>query len=336
MAAEAQTQDIAAAYRCCTRITQLRARNFAYGIRLLPADKRRALCAVYALARQVDDIGDGDLPSGEKLRRLAELSHRLEHLAAGTGRHHGAPGRGDNRESPGTCCESAPGVPQLRENDAPFIALADAVQHFPIPLSAFDELIAGVEADVRGASYETFEELHLYCRNVAGSIGRLSLGVFGSSDPDAAPALADALGVALQLTNILRDVREDTALGRTYLPLEDLQRFNCGVRMEGSHDNVIALLHFEAMRAQEWFDEGGKLLDLLDRRSFACVATMAGIYRGLLERIIADPCVVLEGRVSLPAHEKIAVAAQGLAGRAPWRHARGRRVLAGAPTPRQQ
>jgi phytoene synthase len=160
---------------------------------------------------------------------------------------------------------------------------------------------------------------------VAGSIGRLSLGVFDPplSDPGRARAaeLADALGVALQLTNILRDVREDLQSGRVYLPKHDLHLFGCELRElpDGSldpQDGALAeVVRFEAARALSWYDRGLGLLDLLDRRSAACCAAMAGIYRELLFRIAADPSIVMRGRASLSSTDKARVAARALAGR---------------------
>jgi 15-cis-phytoene synthase len=157
---------------------------------------------------------------------------------------------------------------------------------------------------------------------VAGSIGRLSLGVFGSSAPSAA-GLADALGVALQLTNILRDIREDLGTGRVYLPAEDLDRFGCsltppgpgGEGGDGKIDGPMAdLIRFQADRARQWYATGLPLLPLLDRRSAACTGAMAGIYRRLLEHIAANPQAALTSRMSLPGREKAAIALTALAG----------------------
>lgn len=276
--------DLQAAYEHCEHVTRTRARNFLYGIRLLPLPKRRALCAVYAFARRVDDIGDGPLDQAEKLRRLAVARADLTDLMR---------------------LGSADGDPVL-------LALADTASRYPVPLSAFAELVDGVEADVRGASYDTFEELLGYCRCVAGSIGRLSLAVFGPADPARASRLADALGVAMQLTNILRDLREDAANGRVYLPAEDRARFGWkGTRLPTDPDELV---RYEAARARLWFERGMELLPLLDRRSAACVAAMAGIYSRVLRRIDRHPSIVLERRVSLPAWEKALVAAKSLAG----------------------
>jgi phytoene synthase len=279
--------NLADAYLRCEEITTAEARNFSYGIKLLPAPKRRAMCALYALARRIDDIGDGDAPAPEKMRALSEARKDVATLAGDD------PHRGD---------------------DPVLVALADVAQRFPIPLSAFDELIDGCEMDVHGARYRTFDDLVGYCRRVAGSVGRLSLGVYGTADPERAEPRADALGVALQITNILRDIIEDRdRMGRVYLPLEDRERFGVPPDLGGPVDAVMALITFEAARAEAWYEEGLALLPMLDWRSRACTAAMAGIYRRLLVRIQRDPAGVLRGRLSLPGREKAAVAVRALA-----------------------
>jgi phytoene synthase len=168
--------------------------------------------------------------------------------------------------------------------------------------------------DVHGTHYETIDELVGYCRRVAGTVGRLSLAVFGSSEREGAVALADDLGVALQLTNILRDVLEDRGNGRVYLPAADAATVGCPADLSGPPEAVAALVAFECTRARSWFARGLELLPLLDRRSRACVGAMSGIYRRLLDRIEADPLAVTAGRVSLSGREKAVVAARALAG----------------------
>ena len=288
-----QAADVRVAYEHCEQVTRTQARNFSYGIRLLPPGKRRALSAVYAFARRVDDIGDGTLPAADKLAALADARSAVAALERDGAR-------------------AAAGDPVL-------VALADAARRHPIPLGAFAELVDGCEADVRGTSYATFGELEHYCRCVAGSIGRLSLGVFGSRDPGTAEPLADALGVALQLTNILRDIREDLINGRVYLPAEDLERFGAVLRPERA--DVLAgepgledVVRFEARRAFGWYATGLRLLPLLDRRSAACTGAMSGIYLRLLKQIAAAPAAALRQRQSLPGSQKAMVAARALAG----------------------
>ncbi|WP_030964973.1 presqualene diphosphate synthase HpnD [Streptomyces sp. NRRL S-378] len=296
----AMSAPVSAAYSYCEAVTGAQARNFAYGIRLLPTDKRHAMSALYAFSRRVDDIGDGTLPAGAKLARLEETRAVLVRIRAG----------------------------EVDEDDTDpvAVALAHAARRFPIPLGGLDELIDGVLMDVRGQTYETWDDLKVYCRCVAGAIGRLSLGVFGTVNapgrgtPEAARAAeyADTLGLALQLTNILRDVREDAGNGRTYLPAEDLAKFGCSEGFQAGRlpagADFAGLVHHEVRRARALFAEGYRLLPMLDRRSGACVAAMAGIYRRLLDRIEREPEAVLRGRVSLPPHEKAYVAVRGLSG----------------------
>jgi 15-cis-phytoene synthase len=272
------------AYQACEEITRAAALNFYYGIRLLPLHKRRAMCAVYAFARRIDDIGDGDLPREDKLRLL-----------------------GDARA--GLTWNGGPPPP-----DPVLVALRDVHQRLALPVDALGDLIDGVEADVRDTVYESFDDLVGYCRQVAGSIGRLSLAIFGARDLAKAAPLADDLGVAMQLTNILRDVVEDFERGRVYLPREDFARF--GIAPDPSAapgPELRELIRYEAALAREWFERGLELLPLLDARSAACVAAMTGIYRRILERIERSPGEVLRGRISLPPWEKAWVAAGSLA-----------------------
>ena len=307
------------AYRHCESITRARAANFYYGIRLLPHDRRRGMCAVYAFARRVDDIGDGTLQAAEKLSRLDAEARALAELDAGEER-------------------------ALEGSDPVIVALGDTYERFALPAGALAELIEGVRMDVSGVSYEHFDELVLYCRRVAGAIGRVCLPIFGARDEAStegsnAEALADDLGVAMQLTNILRDVREDAENGRVYLPAEDLRRFGLidehearsapallallarGVEAAGAlpagrrgAGPLDALVRFEVERAQQWFQRGMELAPLLDRRSAACLRAMAGIYRRLLNRIQAQPERALAERMSLPVSEKLWVAASSMLG----------------------
>ncbi|PWI42274.1 squalene synthase HpnD [Streptomyces sp. ICBB 8177] len=297
---------VLAAYRYCETVTGQQARNFAYGIRLLPQEKRQAMSALYAFSRRVDDIGDGDLDPATKRVRLEETRAVL------------------GRVRDGEVSED--------DTDPVAVALADTARRFPIPLGGLDELIDGVQMDLRGETYESWDDLKVYCRCVAGAIGRLSLGIFGTvpgaRDAEQAPTYADTLGLALQLTNILRDVREDAGNGRTYLPAEDLAKFGCSAGFSQpvppAGADFAGLVHHEVRRARALFAEGYRLLPMLDRRSGACVAAMAGIYRRLLERIASDPEAVLRGRVSLPGREKAYVALRGLAGLDTRHAARGR------------
>lgn len=271
------------AYRECEAITGREAKNFAYGIRLLKAPERRALSAVYALARRIDDIGDGAGTPEAKADALRGVKKDLASL------------------------DDPPA------GDLVLVAIADARARFGLPIDAFVDLVDGCEMDVAGTTYESIDDLVVYCRRVAGSIGRLSLAVFGAADRPGAAGLADDLGVALQLTNILRDVREDAERGRVYLPAADAASVGCPADL--SDDAALArLVAFECGRAQQWFDRGLQLLPLLDHRSRACVGAMAGIYHRLLRRISRDPMAVTRQRVSVPTPEKVWVALAALAG----------------------
>jgi 15-cis-phytoene synthase len=309
------------AYQQCEQITYEQARNFAYGIRLLPPAKRRSLAAVYAFARRIDDIGDGDLPPETKAAQLEQARGQLNLLVAAVK---------DARQSAGD--PGAPAAGGFDGTDPVLVALADTGTRFDIPLEAFNELIDGCLADVNQATYKTFDDLLWYCRCVAGSIGRLSLGIYGASHPEKQAKMADDLGVALQITNILRDVREDFKNNRIYLPAEDLAKFGIEFAPFGEPEpfpsetmqaRFANLVEFEAERAREWYGSGLRLLATIDRRSAACTGAMAGIYRRLLDRIAANPHAVLEGRMSLPGSEKALVAVEALAGFDRWKYRKG-------------
>jgi phytoene synthase len=283
------------AYAHCEVVTRKAAANFYYGIRLLPREKRRATCAVYAFARRVDDIGDGAFAQQEKLDLLDVAEGSLAELSTASA-------------------------------DPVIVALADAHARFSLPLDALAELIAGVRMDVRGTTYESFDDLLGYCRRVAGTIGLLCLAIFGArtpegtstpediGEPERARVLADDLGVAMQLTNILRDLREDAGNGRLYMPREDLIRYHLSTdgRFEGEEGQLDAFVRFQVRRAGEWFERGLELVPLLDRRSGACVLAMTNIYSRLLRRIEDDPQRTSLERVSLPIWEKLWVAARSV------------------------
>jgi phytoene synthase len=290
------TATLTEAYGECAAITRREARNFHYGIRLLEPGKRAALSAVYALARRIDDVGDGPLPITQKRLELQGIRTDLNRL-------------GDS-------------------SDPVLLAVADVARRLPLPIGAFQELIDGVLLDLAidadGLRFETFDDLVGYCRCVAGSIGRLCLAVFASGEapaPEGAWELADTLGIGLQQVNILRDVREDLTNGRVYLPLSDLASHAVQLRLDGAGDLVggpefDALVRDCAARARAWYDAGLPLVQLLDRRSAACTLAMAGIYSRLLDRISADPSLVRDRRLSLSGRAKAGVAARALLGRA--------------------
>lgn len=272
------------AYAHCESLTRTAAANFYYGIRLLPREKRAAMCAVYAFARRVDDIGDGRIDSREKLELLDVAARALGGL-------------------------STAGI------DPVIVALADSQSRFALPIDALSDLIAGVRMDVQGTTYERFDDLLVYCRRVAGSIGRLCVAIFGAREHERAVGLADDLGVAMQLTNILRDLREDAENGRVYVPREELVRYHLSTdgRYEGEEGQLDAFTRYQVRRAGEWFDRSIELVELLDKRSAACVLAMSGIYRRVLTRIQRDPELSRASRVSLAKWEKAWVATRSLA-----------------------
>jgi phytoene synthase len=274
------------AYRTAESITRTRAKNFYYGIRLLPSDKRSALCAVYALARRIDDVGDGDLPVDAKVAELTRIRKSID--------------------------------PLEDSSDPVLLAVADAARRYPVPVAAFSELIDGVHADVEGVTYNDFSQLASYCRRVAGSVGRLCLSIFGAGADPRTPQYADQLGIALQQTNILRDVREDLLNGRIYLPRNELDRFGVTLAIDGNGElddpeaRLAALLRFCADRAKNWYSLGLRLIPHLDRRSAACTLAMSGIYLHLLDRIQTSPASVYDRRLSLSGAAKARVAVAAL------------------------
>jgi phytoene synthase len=266
------------AYSEALAITRREAKNFGWGIALLPRRKREAVAALYAFARRVDDIADdASLAASERRKRL---------------------------ESCRATVEALPAVP---DNDPVLLALSDAVGRYGIPTSALADLVDGGLMDVERARYETFEELREYCRRVAGSVGLACAAVYEPSDPAAARPLAETLGIALQQINIMRDVAEDWRLGRVYLPQEELRRF--GVTENDLAAGRVgpawhALMDVQADRADGLLEDGLRLLPLLDRRSRLCVRMFAGIYRGLLAQMRAREFDVFTTRPHLSAVAK--------------------------------
>jgi 15-cis-phytoene synthase len=261
-----------AAYEEVLRITRREAKNFAYGIMVLPRDKRRAIAAIYAYARRVDDAADGSEPAEAKRVALEELRAALD--------------------APPT--------------DPVFVALADARERFGIPREPLAALVEGGLQDLEQQTYADFVELRAYCEKVAGAVGLACLPVYGSDDT----AHAETLGIALQLINIIRDVDEDRQLGRVYLPQDELTRFGIN-RLEPSPE-FRELMAFQAQRARAHLAEGLELLRSLDRRSALCVGTFAGLYRATLDRIEANGYDVFRGKTRLSTGEKLAVVAKGL------------------------
>ena len=266
------------AYAVVERITRRRARNFAYGIMVLPREKRRAIAAIYAFARRVDDIADGALPHEQKLTELHELRSALDDPPA---------------------------------EDATLAALADARSRFPIPEPSLRALVDGGLQDLEQTRYVDFEELCGYCKKVAGAVGVCCVGVYGSDDVQR----AETLGIALQLINIIRDVREDWELGRVYVPQDELASFGvteADIAAGQATDSWRALMTFQAKRARVYLQDGLGLLESLDRRSALCVSTFAGLYRATLDRIEAREFDVFDGPPHLSALTKLRIVGQGL------------------------
>jgi phytoene synthase len=261
-----------AAYDEVIAITRREAKNFAYGIMVLPREKRRAIAAIYAFARQVDDVADGDLPDDEKREQLEALRAGLD----------------------------------ARPEGAMFLALADARLRFGIPRDALSLLVDGGLQDLEQSTYATFDDLRGYCDKVAGAVGVACVAVYGSDDVER----ANTLGIALQLINIMRDVQEDAELGRVYLPQDELDRF--GVAELAHTPQFVELMQFNAQRARVHLEEGLRLLESLDRRSELCVATFAGLYRGQLDRMEANDFDVFDKSCRLSTREKLGVVARNL------------------------
>jgi phytoene synthase len=263
---------VEAAYDEVMRITRREAKNFAYGIMVLPREKRRAIAAIYAFARAVDDVADGTLPVEEKRVQLEALRGSLD----------------------------PPPV------EAMSVALGDARSRFGIPRDALSALVDGGLQDLEQTRYATFDELRGYCEKVAGAVGVACIAVYGSDDVERAMTL----GIALQLINIMRDVAEDEALGRVYLPQDELARF--GVTRLAPTEEFAELMLFQAQRARAHLAEGLQLLESLDRRSALCVSTFAGLYRGQLDRMEANGFDVFNASCRLSTRAKLGVVARGL------------------------
>jgi phytoene synthase len=270
----------------CRRVARRAARNFYYAFLPLSREQHNAICAVYAFARRSDDFADDETPCTIEDRRssLNRWRAALEAALAGD--------CGENLELPAVCA---------------------AIERFAIPPLYFFELIAGVSTDLDPPRYETFDELYRYCYSVASTIGLICLHIFGFQSQKAPPC-AEKLGVAFQLTNILRDLREDTKRGRLYLPQEDLQRFGIarGDIESGRIERVRELLRFEADRAEAYYREGAPLLGLVDPRSRACLWVMTAIYHGILERMRAADYDVFSRRAGLSHAEKTGIMIRGL------------------------
>ena len=268
------------AYDHCRRVTRDAAGNFYYAFVTLPRLRRRAMYAAYAFCRLCDDLADDDLPIEQKREQLAGVETKLLQAKDGN-------------------------------TDGPvFEALAHAVQDYGIPWEDLTEIARGVEMDLTVSRYDTFEELSTYCYRVASVVGLVCIQICGYTDVRAREYAID-LGMAMQLTNILRDIREDGELGRIYLPREDLERFGYSEEelLRGEvNDRFRSLMEFEVARAREYFTRGKQLLKLLPIRTRAFPAVLGGLYGRVLDRIEDRQYNVFDSRVSLSTKVKIALA----------------------------
>lgn len=279
-------------YRFCASVSRREAKNFYWSFLLLPPARRRAMCALYAFMRRTDDLAD---EPGEVVAKREALERWRIDL---------------HRAIAGEPVEW-PGLP----------ALGDSARRHSIPTGHLDEVIDGVSMDLEPRTFATFDDLYPYCYRVASAVGLCCIHLWGyESDGGRAEAMAEACGVALQLTNIIRDVREDASNGRVYLPREDLERF--GVRPDDllsttPTDELRALLAFQAGRARDYYERSAPLVGLVSRSGRPVLRAIAGIYRALLDEIVRRDYDVFSGRVALPAWKKAAIALRSLAGGGP-------------------
>lgn len=272
---------VAESYAHCERIARSRAKNFYYSFLLLPKQKRLAMCAVYAYMRRCDDLSDEE---GASLDGLGEWRANLEQTLEG---------------SPG--------------KDPIWPAFLDTVRRYTIPPRFFREMLDGVSSDLSRNSVESFEDLYRYCYLVASVVGLTVTHIFEFEDPKALE-LAEKCGIAFQLTNILRDVREDAANGRIYLPQEDLRRFGVN-SVESESPALKELLRFEGARARRYYEESRPLIGMVHEDSRAALWALMEIYSQLLTRLESEDYPVLEKRVRLSTAEKLWILARAGFGR---------------------
>ena len=270
------------AYEECRSITRREAKNFYYAFLTLPSSRRKAIYVAYAFCRHCDDSVDRVASPQEKFSTLRVLQQKLDDAYAG------------------------------RATDAVFLALADAAERYDIPLEYFQAVISGVESDLVKNRYDDFEQLRGYCYQVASVVGLICLQIFGYKDAAAKVHAAD-LGLAMQLTNIARDVREDLEFDRIYLPQDEITRFGYSeseLRAGVVNDSFTELMRFQTQRAKHYFRSGFQLLPYLSRSSRACPAVLGQLYQKVLEGIEDADYDVLHHRVSLSTGQKARVTAQ--------------------------
>jgi phytoene synthase len=269
---------VAESYAWCERVARSQAKNFYYSFLLLSSAQRRAMCAIYAFMRYCDDLSD-DLSDGRGVGdRAAAIARWREDLSIALNG-----GAADHPLWP---------------------AFIDAVTRYKIPHQYFFDMIEGVSSDLEPRRVQTFEELYGYCYHVASVVGLTIIHIFGFDAPEALN-LAEKCGVAFQLTNILRDVREDAGNHRVYLPAEDFARFGVSADTFEPRDRFLKLLDFEANRAREYYRKSSPLIDLLHPRSRSSLRALIGIYSRLLDRIVASNYDVLARRIRVPTWEKL-------------------------------
>ena len=274
--------DVEIGYQESRDITRREAKNFYYAFLTLPQERRRAIYVAYAFCRYCDDAVDTAESVDQKMATLESLHASLHHAYTG------------------------------RTSDPLFLALADVADRHDIPEEYFKQVIHGVESDLTKVRYQDFEELRSYCYQVASVVGLICLQIFGYKD-DSAREHAIDLGLAMQLTNIARDIQEDLGLGRIYLPQDEIARFGYSEEaLEAGivNESFIDLMRFQAQRARGYFDSGFKLLPYLSPRSRACPAVMGQLYSKVLQRIEEAEFDVFQHRISLSKTEKLRVTAQ--------------------------
>ena len=274
--------DLTRAYDHCEQITKSQAKNFYYAFRTLPASKRRAIYAAYAFCRICDDIVDEDRPREEKERLFKDTRRLLHEDQSGTTEH------------------------------PVFTALRDATETFDIPVRYFEEVIEGVEMDIDHARFQNFEELRAYCYKVASTVGLISIEIFGYNDPGAKHYAID-LGLAMQLTNILRDLREDSLRGRIYIPLDEIASFGYSeqeLKLGVTNAAFRDLMKYQVARARQYFAGGRRLVPLVSAKSRACPAVLIAFYSAILDRIEASDFDVFQRRIGLNAREKMLLMAR--------------------------
>jgi phytoene synthase len=265
-------------YAWCTRIARTRAKNFYYSFLLLPTPRRRAICAVYAFMRYCDDLSDDEGIDG-RAAAIARWRRDLEDVLAGRMVEHSL-----------------------------WPAFADSVARYRIPHRYFFEMIEGVSSDIEPRRIQTFDELYDYCYHVASVVGLTIIHIFGFDSPEALE-LAEKCGVAFQLTNILRDVREDAAKQRIYLPAEDFDRFGVSPDTFLPRDKFLLLMEFEAQRARQYYRQSAPLVEMIHPPSQPSIRALIEIYSRLLDRIAASNYDVLARRIRVPTWEKLWVLA---------------------------